>query len=69
MRARPRRRALRLTHPAVSCVIPGGKGEAEVRSNVELMAVQIPPQLWADLKAAGLLPRDLPMRSHTRDAL
>ena len=53
----------------MSCVIPGGKSEAEVRSNVELMAVQIPPQLWADLKAAGLLPRDLPMRSHTRDAL
>ena len=45
-----------LGHPAVSCVIPGGKSEAEVRSNVALMNVPIPPALWADLKSAGLLP-------------
>jgi len=49
-----------LTHPAVSCVIPGGKSAAEVRSNVDLMNWPIPLLLWEDLKEQELLPRSLP---------
>ena len=46
-------------HPAVTCVIPGGKSADEVRCNVRLMNVPIPAALWADLKAEGLLPADV----------
>ncbi|KAH8099240.1 D-arabinose 1-dehydrogenase [Aureococcus anophagefferens] len=42
--------------PAVASVIPGGKSPAEVRSNVASMRRPIPGALWADLRAAGLLP-------------
>ncbi|KAH8049808.1 D-arabinose 1-dehydrogenase [Aureococcus anophagefferens] len=45
-----------LGHPAVASVIPGGKSPAEVRSNVASMRRPIPGALWADLRAAGLLP-------------
>ena len=48
-----------LLHPAVCCVIPGGKSVAEVRSNVEMLNVEIPATFWHDLRAAGLIPRDL----------
>ena len=48
-----------LGHPAVSCVIPGGKSPAEVRSNVALMNVKIPKAFWDELKDKGLLPRDV----------
>ena len=49
-----------LAHPAVACVIPGGKSAAEVSSNVELMNTPIPAALWTELKAEGLLPDALP---------
>ena len=42
-----------LRHPAVACVIPGAKSEAELASNVELMNVAIPDQLWRDLQDRG----------------
>ena len=51
-----------LRHPAVSCVIPGAKNEAEVASNVALMNVLIPEGLWAALEGEGLLP-SAPARS------
>jgi len=44
-----------LGHPAVSSMIPGAVSPAEVRRNIELMATPIPPALWAELKAEGLL--------------
>lgn len=47
-----------LRHPSVACVIPGGKNPVEVASNVALMNVAIPEPLWAELEAAGLIPRE-----------
>ena len=44
-----------LGHPAVAAVIPGAKSAREVRDNVAMVSRQIPEQLWADLKAEGLL--------------
>jgi len=49
-----------LLHPAVASVIPGGKSPEEVRSNVELLNHPIPPKLWSELKAEGLLPSAMP---------
>jgi len=49
-----------LTHPAVSCVIPGSKSDDEVASNVTLMGFPIPPSLWTELRDEGLCPASLP---------
>ena len=49
-----------LAHPAVVTVIPGGQGITEMDSNLEAAAARIPPALWADLKAEGLLRADAP---------
>jgi D-threo-aldose 1-dehydrogenase len=38
-----------LTHPAVSCVLVGARSPEEAEDAVALAAVEIPPQLWADL--------------------
>ena len=50
-----------LCHPAVVSVIPGGQGVAEVDANVAAATAVIPPALWADLKAQGLLRTDVPV--------
>lgn len=44
-----------LAHPAVSAVIPGAVSREEVAQNLEHMRRPIPPALWDDLRAAGLL--------------
>ncbi|HTN40375.1 MAG TPA: aldo/keto reductase [Asticcacaulis sp.] len=44
-----------LAHPAVACVIPGMASAAEVAANIALFGHDIPPALWDDLKAEGLL--------------
>lgn len=49
-----------LAHPAVVSVIPGGQGLDEMESNLAAAAARIPPALWADLKAAGLMRADAP---------
>lgn len=49
-----------LLHPAVVSVIPGGQGAAEMESNLAAAEAEIPPELWADLKAAGLMRADAP---------
>ncbi len=49
-----------LLHPAVVSVIPGGQGAAEMASNLAASRARIPPALWADLKAEGLLRPDAP---------
>jgi D-threo-aldose 1-dehydrogenase len=46
---------LPLHHPAVASVIPGARSPAEVEGNVAWLDVDIPPALWTDLQAAGLL--------------
>lgn len=50
-----------LRHPAVVSVIPGGQGVAEMESNLRAAAAEIPPALWADLKAEGLMRADAPV--------
>lgn len=50
-----------LRHPAVLSVIPGGQSVAEVRGNLQAARATIPPGLWADLKAEGLLRPDAPV--------
>lgn len=49
-----------LRHPAVVSVIPGGQGVAEVDANLAAATAVIPPALWADLKAEGLMRPDVP---------
>jgi D-threo-aldose 1-dehydrogenase len=50
-----------LHHPAVVSVIPGGQGVAEMESNIRAAGAGIPPALWSDLKARGLLRADAPV--------
>ncbi len=50
-----------LRHPAVVSVIPGGQGVAEVQGNLAAARATIPPALWADLKAQGLMHPDAPV--------
>lgn len=48
-------------HPAVAAVIPGARTAAEVEQNAAMMQQPIPAELWAELKAAGLLPDEAPV--------
>lgn len=50
-----------LGHPAVTAVVPGARSAAEVETNLALFRFPIPPELWRDLKADGLLPADAPV--------
>jgi len=50
-----------LRHPAVVTVIPGGQGVAEMASNLAAAQATIPPALWDDLKAEGLMRADAPV--------
>lgn len=50
-----------LCHPAVVSVVPGGQGVAEMESNLAAARAVIPPALWADLKASGLLRPEAPV--------
>ena len=50
-----------LRHPAVVSVIPGGQTVAEVAANAAAARAVIPPALWADLKAEGLMRADAPV--------
>ena len=51
-----------LRHPAVVSVIPGGQGLGEMASNLAAAGARMPAALWADLKAAGLMRADAPVR-------
>jgi D-threo-aldose 1-dehydrogenase len=50
-----------LGHPAVVSVIPGAQSADEVRRNAEIIGASIPPALWDNLKAEGLLRVDAPV--------
>src|SRR5581483_5098767 len=47
-------------HPAVATVLAGARDVAELDDNVRMLAHPIPDALWRDLKAAGLLPEEVP---------
>ena len=49
-----------LCHPAVCSVIPGALSAREVAQNVERMRVEIPADLWNELKHEKLLEADAP---------
>jgi D-threo-aldose 1-dehydrogenase len=49
-----------LGHPAVSCVVVGCRNTAQLDDSLEMFDVDIPPLLWQDLKAQGLLPLEAP---------
>ena len=48
-------------HRAVGGVLIGSRSAAEIRLNAELAAVPIPADLWAELKADGLLREEAPV--------
>ena len=52
-----------LRHPAVVSVIPGGQGVSEMDANAVAARAEIPPALWSDLKAEGLMRQDAPIDS------
>ena len=49
-----------LLHPTHLSVIPGGQGVAEMEANLAAAQAEIPSELWADLKAKGLMREDAP---------
>lgn len=50
-----------LAHPAVSALILGARSAAEVAANLAALHAPIPPALWTDLRAAGLLDESAPV--------
>ena len=49
-----------LGHPAVNCVVVGCRSVAQLDESLEMFEVDIPPALWQDLKAEGLLHEGAP---------
>ena len=47
-----------LAHPAVTGLLTGPETGEQLRSNLEWMRAPIPPEVWTELKAAGLLRQD-----------
>lgn len=50
-----------LGHPQVASIVPGAVRPEEVERNLELIQARIPPELWAELKAEGLLRPEAPV--------
>jgi D-threo-aldose 1-dehydrogenase len=50
-----------LGHPAVQTVLTGCRSADELRENVEAFQAPVPPSVWEDLKAEGLLPAEAPV--------
>jgi D-threo-aldose 1-dehydrogenase len=49
-----------LGHPAVGCVVVGCRSVAQLDESIAMFELDIPPDLWGDLKAEGLLPAEAP---------
>ena len=50
-----------LGHPAVAMVLTGAMTAAELEENVRLMEVEIPEDLWHELRDAGLIRAEAPL--------
>jgi D-threo-aldose 1-dehydrogenase len=50
-----------LAHPQVCSVLLGPRSIAELETNLQLLELDIPPQLWRDLTDNGLIPHDAPV--------
>jgi len=48
-------------HPAVAATLTGARTPEEIRENVALYSVVIPPDLWRDLLADGLIAESAPI--------
>lgn len=53
--------AFPLAHPAVVSVCVGARTPAQVERNATLYREGVPPEVWAELKAEGLLREDAPV--------
>jgi D-threo-aldose 1-dehydrogenase len=49
-----------LGHPAVSCVVVGCRSVDQLDESIRMFEMDIPPVLWKELKAEGLLREDAP---------
>jgi D-threo-aldose 1-dehydrogenase len=49
-----------LAHPQIASVLIGARSVDELDMDLELLRVEIPGQLWRDLKRRGLLPEEVP---------
>jgi D-threo-aldose 1-dehydrogenase len=49
-----------LGHPQVSAIIPGAMAPFHIDSTLELYSKPIPADLWAELKAEGLMHPEAP---------
>jgi D-threo-aldose 1-dehydrogenase len=47
-------------HPAVAAVLIGPRSTVELEDNLAMFRVAIPADLWAELKAEGLLSEEVP---------
>lgn len=50
-----------LAHPAVTGALIGARDAAEITDAADRLAEPIPPELWRDLRAEGLLPGSVPV--------
>jgi D-threo-aldose 1-dehydrogenase len=50
-----------LAHPAVASVLVGARSRAELDESLDLLALPIPAELWAELRSEGLLPEEAPV--------
>jgi D-threo-aldose 1-dehydrogenase len=48
-------------HPVVAAVLTGARRDAELTENIAMFDLPIPPELWHDLRAAGLLDERAPV--------
>lgn len=56
-------------HPSIASVVVGSRSRNEAAENAAILSIQIPNELWADLKASGLLHPEAPTpegQSHAR---
>ena len=49
-----------LGHPAVNTVVVGCRSKSQLEESIRMFETEIPPALWAELKAEGLLPDEVP---------
>ena len=49
-----------LAHPAVATAVPGAQSVPELEENLEMVAQEIPEDVWSEMKAEGLIPADAP---------
>jgi D-threo-aldose 1-dehydrogenase len=50
-----------LGHPAIATACLGARSAGEVTRNAKLLEARVPPDLWRDLQAHGLLREDAPL--------